>query len=399
MRDRLFDKVIILILQMALVFIFSANVDDVIIYDILLSISILIITEMYRWNTIAVLAIVFSAILSFFTGAFNFIVPVSVYSLCTSIVFCDSYNNIIDYYHFYSKKIEKNYQREVKELTIRSVKPFTINMLIVMLVLFVIHENAISIVVTLLSIAMALKTDSRIHRFELLEKNYDKSRQQMYNIKKKNEETMQLSAENIYMATLEERNRIAREIHDNVGHMLTRAIVQMQALKVVDKDENARPLIDSVDETINQAMLNIRRSVHELHDDSIDISIMTNELLKTLPEQFDSKCKTSIESAMGAELKNTILSILKESITNIIKYSNGNEVTVEIIEHKTFWRVSVFDNGENAVKEYDSTFRDSDDEGGIGLINIYSRVKKLGGRTHISSNSEGFTILATIPKL
>ena len=41
----------------------------------------------------------------------------------------------------------------------------------------------------------------------------------------------------IYLATLKERNRIAREIHDNVGHMLTRSILQLGALSVINKDE------------------------------------------------------------------------------------------------------------------------------------------------------------------
>ena len=45
-------------------------------------------------------------------------------------------------------------------------------------------------------------------------------------------------------ATLAERNRIAREIHDNVGHQLTRAVVQLQAISVINQDEKTKPYLE-----------------------------------------------------------------------------------------------------------------------------------------------------------
>ena len=69
------------------------------------------------------------------------------------------------------------------------------------------------------------------------------------------------------MATLKERNRIAREIHDNVGHMLSRAILQMGALSTVYEEEPLHGQLLKVNDTLNLAMNNIRESVHDLHDD------------------------------------------------------------------------------------------------------------------------------------
>lgn len=73
----------------------------------------------------------------------------------------------------------------------------------------------------------------------------------------------------IYLATLKERNRIAREIHDNVGHMLTRSILQLGALSVINKDKTVGEAINDLSGTLNTAMTSIRSSVHDLHDDSI----------------------------------------------------------------------------------------------------------------------------------
>ena len=58
----------------------------------------------------------------------------------------------------------------------------------------------------------------------------------------------------IYLATLKERNRIAREIHDNVGHMLTRSILQLGALSVINKDETVGEAINDLSGTLNTAM-------------------------------------------------------------------------------------------------------------------------------------------------
>ena len=65
----------------------------------------------------------------------------------------------------------------------------------------------------------------------------------------------------IYLATLKERNRIAREIHDNVGHMLTRSILQLGALSVINKDETVGEAINDLSGTLNTAMTSIRSSV------------------------------------------------------------------------------------------------------------------------------------------
>lgn len=71
------------------------------------------------------------------------------------------------------------------------------------------------------------------------------------------------------LATLNERNRIAREIHDNVGHLLSRSLLQVGALQVVNRDETVRQGLDTMRDTLSGAMDSIRRSVHDLHDESV----------------------------------------------------------------------------------------------------------------------------------
>ncbi len=229
---------------------------------------------------------------------------------------------------------------------------------------------------------------------------WDEARKEAVDNERKRREASERTDAEVYTARLKERNRIAREIHDNVGHILTRAVVQMQAILVISKEEEVKPYLESVNNTINEAMTNIRRSVHELHDDSIDLSIGINDLSTPLKERFEVDVVTSIDSPISNEMKQQILGIIKECVTNITKHSNGNKAVIELIENVTFWRIKAFDNGSS--KDLDlvgnSDFIIRNDDSGIGLLNINSRAQAMGGRASVHGGADGFTVVVTIPK-
>lgn len=264
----------------------------------------------------------------------------------------------------------------------------------------VITAKSYLILLVIAAVLLALKT-VYMHRKELImtdkfdEVRYDAQQSQRL----KNEIANNLDIQ-IQNATLAERNRIAREIHDNVGHQLTRAVVQLQAISVINQDEKTKPYLESVSSTVNEAMTNIRRSVHELHDDSIDLSIGIHEIASVLKDKFDVTVSTSIESPVPNNVKNAILGIVKEGVTNISKHSNGKKVKLEVVENVTFWRVLVSDDGKSKLLELSrpSDFTALEGEHGIGLYNINSRAVSVGGRTSIRGGSEGFHITVTIPK-
>lgn len=85
----------------------------------------------------------------------------------------------------------------------------------------------------------------------------------------------------VLTATLSERNRIAREIHDNVGHMLTRSILQTGAIKVINKDERLEKPLAQLQSTLDTAMDSMRKSVHDLHDESIDLRTALDDVINT----------------------------------------------------------------------------------------------------------------------
>ena len=130
-------------------------------------------------------------------------------------------------------------------------------------------------------------------------------------LKEKNKSLLTNQDYEINNATLMERNRIAREIHDNVGHMLTRAIMLTGAIKVVNKNKSLCPSIDNLEECLSTAMNNIRESVHNLHNNSISLE----NTIKNLTADFDF-CKINliydIEENIPNDVKYTFIAIVKE---------------------------------------------------------------------------------------
>ncbi|MBQ3936221.1 MAG: sensor histidine kinase [Ruminococcus sp.] len=206
---------------------------------------------------------------------------------------------------------------------------------------------------------------------------------------KKNEQLIEAQDNEVHLATLTERNRIAREIHDNVGHMLTRTILQMGAIQIINKDDDLKEPLDSVKSTLDEAMNSIRKSVHDLHDDSIDLESALREAIAPLKENFSVSFDYDVPGRINGKIKYCFIAIVKEAVSNIIKHSNGDSVNIIVREHPAMCTLCIEDNGECS---------DNISSGGIGLENMNDRVKALGGVLNITAGKNGFKIFVSIMK-
>ena len=203
----------------------------------------------------------------------------------------------------------------------------------------------------------------------------------------KNKELLEKQDYEVNLATLKERNRIARDIHDNVGHLLSRCILQTGALLATNKDENTKLNLTLIKDTLSEAMDSIRNSVHDLHEDAVNLEVEIQKLVDNF--NFCSiKLDYDIESTPAKKIKYSFITITKEALANIIKHSNASEVLIYLREHPSLYQLVVHDNGTNI--KYDT-------ERGIGIKNMKDRIYSLGGIFHISTDS-GFKIFISVPK-
>lgn len=246
---------------------------------------------------------------------------------------------------------------------------------------------------------------SHTRQYEILTRNFrqsrDDSEEHALLLSEKNKALLEKQDYEIYAATLKERNRIAREIHDNVGHVLSRSILMTAACKTINKNEALDPLLGNLEESLNSAMNSIRSSVHDLHDDAVNLE----DAIKGLVKDF-SFCPVTLTYDMSRqvprEVKYSLISITKEGLSNVMRHSNADSVNILLREHPALYQLCIEDNGTLGSKIPDiQTDADSNKmetvSGGMGLSNIRDRVKALGGTVQITQE-KGFRIFVTIPK-
>ena len=244
-----------------------------------------------------------------------------------------------------------------------------------------------------LSVLLALRT-GKIEKLQAqMIRMRDSSTELNLALQEKNRNLREKQDYEIYLATLRERNRIAREIHDNVGHMLSRSILQMGALGTIYKEEPLHGQLASVNDTLNQAMNSIRESVHDLHDDSVDLHQAVLEATKDMRESYRVEIDYDMSKAVPRNVKYCFIATVKEAMSNVMKHSDADRVDIVLREHPGFYRLFISDNG--TVK----TLRTQENgaESGIGLYNMRERVEGLGGTIHFS-DEQGFRIMISIRK-
>ncbi|MDR1801430.1 MAG: histidine kinase [Lachnospiraceae bacterium] len=205
----------------------------------------------------------------------------------------------------------------------------------------------------------------------------------------------------VYAATLRERNRIAREIHDNVGHLLSRSILMVGALKAVsaaNPDAPGADIVKDLDATLNTAMTSIRESVHDLHDEAIDLEDSLRLLLKEY-----NYCETAFiydaSKDIPREVKYSFIAIVKEALNNVTKHSNATKVSVTVREHPGLYQLRIEDNGATGGgggRPADDGIPAVDNRG-MGIENMTGRVKSLGGNIQIT-RTNGYRIYITVPR-
>lgn len=231
-------------------------------------------------------------------------------------------------------------------------------------------------------------------------------------LREKNRNLMEKQDYEIHLATLRERNRIAREIHDNVGHMLSRSILQVGALMTIHKEEPLCAQLKSVGETLDQAMNNIRESVHDLHDDSIDLRSAITEATREMQEHYDLTIDYDMSVGVPREVKYCFITVVKEAMANITRHSDASRINLILREQPAFYQLVVEDNGsvirggssdiqkdvgrkERTGREENAVWQEG--SGGIGLSNMRERVEALHGSFRIHTE-KGFVIFISIPK-
>jgi signal transduction histidine kinase len=206
-----------------------------------------------------------------------------------------------------------------------------------------------------------------------------------------------LSAEVAQLATANERNRMAREIHDTLGHYLTVIHVQLEAARaVLGTDANRSMLAVSRAQTLaKDGLAAVRQSVKALREDaSVDgVAEQIASLVDSVRDEgFSAAFRTSgrprpVSAPVALALHRTTL----EALTNVRKHADAANVEIELaFRDDGRVHLRVHDDGRGAADETAGT--------GFGLKGIRERAEQLqGSANYRTAPSEGFTLYVELP--
>lgn len=202
--------------------------------------------------------------------------------------------------------------------------------------------------------------------------------------------------ESIAMAKIKERNRLAREIHDILGHSLTSittGIEASMALLDIDKDV-ARQQMRKVRDVARKGLVDVRRSVRELKIDSIEKYALIpaiEKLVEEVTSMSDVKIDLNISGkimSMQDDEEQTIYRIIQESITNSMRHGNATHIDIRLEFRYHDLSMIIQDNGRGCDML----------EKGFGLTHIEERINMLGGSVVFDTEKDqGFKMEAQVP--
>lgn len=198
------------------------------------------------------------------------------------------------------------------------------------------------------------------------------------------------------LAIAKERNRLAREIHDGLGHYLTTIHMQIQASQAIMSTDSkkANDALEKALDLSHQALADVRQSVSALRSPTM-LDLPLNEMIAELVNHVNTGGIKATLEILGSPRVLTLQSRLtlyrstQEALNNSVKHSQGTKISVRInYQSPDEVVLTIRDNGLGADQM----------EGGFGLIGIKERVHLLNGEVQlISAKGHGFTVEIRLP--
>ncbi|MEN6409499.1 MAG: sensor histidine kinase [Anaerolineaceae bacterium] len=198
------------------------------------------------------------------------------------------------------------------------------------------------------------------------------------------------------LAIAKERNRMAREIHDGLGHYLTAIHMQIQAAQALmpDADPRATDALDKARALSQDALIDVRRSVSALRDQPNDDRPLPERLHDLLAECESTGISTHLEvlgtpAALSPQVELTLYRTAQEGLNNTRKHSQADSVRL-CLDYRDNARVRL-------VLEDDGVGSD-DPSGGFGLLGMRERAHLLDGEINIqTAPGSGFSLELELP--
>ncbi|MDQ0418416.1 signal transduction histidine kinase [Croceifilum oryzae] len=225
---------------------------------------------------------------------------------------------------------------------------------------------------------------------ELLEEN----KKQFQTIQEQNNLLVTYADQVERMAIIEERNRMAKELHDTIGHTFTSVIMGMDAISYLMSvdPEKAQVKLDHLRDVMRNGLEDVRANIHKMAENdgatlSVQLIRLINEFAKSTGISIYLQTKGE-EYSVSTPISWTFIRCLQESLTNSIRHGRATIIEVELTFQLHSLQLAVTDNGDG-VEEV---------KFGFGLTSMKERLATLGGKMNLNSRADkGMILTCSIP--
>ena len=208
------------------------------------------------------------------------------------------------------------------------------------------------------------------------------------------------------LATLEERNRLARDLHDSVKQQIFAVGMQLGATKVLLKRDTdaAEKRLDEAQMLVRQAQQELTSLIKELRPVALEgkgLVAALRELATQWAQQTDIVANVRVEEPEGAQtvpltVEEALYRVGQEALSNVARHSKATLVQMNLTMSDEDVTLSITDNGQG----FDATQRGRAGAMGVGLLSMRERMKALAGDVSIESTpGKGTTVVAQCKRL
>jgi signal transduction histidine kinase len=258
------------------------------------------------------------------------------------------------------------------------------------------HSNWASTLLSSVTVGTAIVFVAVFAQMRLNEQQArERAEQLMAELEKANVQLAAYATQAEELAMTQERNRLAREIHDNLGHTLTIVNVQIEAARVVMESDPGRALdaMNKAQDLVQKGLTGVRESVAALRESPVSNRSLGEAIASLVKETQSSGIITEFEvsgdtKALEHKVALALYRAAQEGLTNVRRHARASRVDVRLEFQPGKVRLEIMDNGVGAVET----------NGGFGLLGIRERMQSLGGTLEIQTGAgKGFRLIATVP--
>lgn len=183
-----------------------------------------------------------------------------------------------------------------------------------------------------------------------------------------------------------ERSRIARDLHDGLGGILSGTKITLSGLTLLNENDSSRNTLNKSLDQLDVAVVELRRIAHNLMPELLD-KYGLEEALKEYAERMSndeleiSSQFVKLEADLSKDKQIVVYRIIQELVNNAVKHAQASQIIVQLSQHNDHILITVEDNG----KGFDPHLADG--KKSAGIHNVQSRLEFLSGKMHIYSRT------------